>query len=95
MICEECGSKIDRVSIRKFMYDGSDNEDLPYICVEDDETGAVWFETDANWCGYELEDEERVDGIRCPVCGKFPFNDEEVQVYDIVRVVCFKGRKAV
>ena len=81
MICEKCGNEIERVSIRKFMYDGSDIEVLPYIVAEDEETGAVLFETGANWCGYELEEEEMMEDIRCPLCGEFPFNHKEVQVH--------------
>ncbi len=48
------------------------------------------FETTQNWTGYELTEEEMIDGIRCPICGEFPFKHKEVQVYDVVRVVCFK-----
>jgi len=91
MKCEKCGTEIDKLSISMFDYDGSDyywNED---IIGEYDETGAVWFETNFNWTGYELSEEEMIDDIKCPNCGDFPFNHKEVQVYDIVRVVCFKN----
>lgn len=88
MKCEKCGKEIDRVSISKFMWDGSDNEDIVYI--DEDEYGSVMFETDSNWCGYELSEEEMMEGIRCIHCDEFPFKHKEVQVYDVVRVVCFK-----
>lgn len=26
----------------------------------------------------------------CPFCGKFPFANNEVQIHEIVRIVCFK-----
>ena len=91
MKCEKCGCEIDRISTREFMRDGSDAEDLPYI-VENEISDYVFFETDANWCGYELMEEEMIELIRCPNCGKFPFKHEEVQVYDVVRVVCFKTK---
>ena len=29
--------------------------------------------------------------ITCPHCGRFPLKSEEIQVYDIVRVVLFKS----
>ena len=71
------------------MRDGSDAEDLPYI-IENEISNSVFFETDSNWCGYELTEEEMIEIIRCPNCGNFPFKYKEVQVYDVVRVVCFK-----
>ena len=42
------------------------------------------------WTGNELSEEEQVDTIRCPYCDKFPFNERDIQVEDIVRVVMFK-----
>lgn len=90
MKCEKCGTEIDKLSILMFDYDGSDYKWNTDIVGEDDETGAVWFETDCNWTGYELSEEEMMEDIKCPNCGDFPFNHKEVQVYDIVRVVCFK-----
>ena len=30
----------------------------------------------------------------CPHCKQFPFQSKEVQVYDVVRVVCFKEGEA-
>lgn len=90
MKCEKCGNEFDRISINKFMYDGSDNEDRVYV-EECSMSNAVMFETDRGWCGYELSEEEMMEDIRCPHCNKFPFKHKEVQVYDIVRVVCFKS----
>ena len=90
MKCEKCGNEFDRISINKFMRDGSDNEDRPYV-DECPISNAVLFETDRNWCGYELNEEEMMEGIRCPHCNKFPFKHKEVQVYDVVRVVCFRS----
>ncbi len=88
MKCEKCGKDINQVRINVFRYDGLDVDILENIneCEED----AVVFETTQNWTGYELTEEEMIDGIRCPICGEFPFKHKEVQVYDIVRVVCFK-----
>ena len=88
MKCEECGQEIDRVMIRRFSHDGTDYE-LAAPLEETDED-AVWFLTDQAWTDYELSEEEQMDGLRCPHCGKFPFKHKEVQVYTEVRVVCFK-----
>lgn len=89
MKCEKCGKEIQQVRINVFRYDGSDVDILVDICEE--ECNAVIFETTENWTDYELTEEEQMDGIRCPICGEFPFNHKEVQVYDVVRVVCFKA----
>lgn len=95
MVCEKCGKEIDKVVTNRFDRDGSDYElfypliDVDYRELEEDGK-AVYFETDQNWTGYELTEEEQIEIIECPYCGKFPFKHEEVQVYDIVRVVCFK-----
>lgn len=92
MKCEKCGKEIDKVKINMFLYDGSDFEKLSNI--HEHEYGAVIFETNANWCGYELSEEEMMEDIRCPHCNEFPFKHKEVQVYDVVRVVCFKSEVA-
>lgn len=87
--CKKCGKIIGSVNVGRFNYDGSDS-DIKYSLNEVEED-AVYFETDANWTGYELSEEEMSETIYCPHCDEFPFNDKEVQVYNIVRVVCFKG----
>lgn len=93
MKCEKCGKEIDRLLINKFLRNGSDSTDS--VCIEESAIcSAVTFETDANWCGYELSEEEMMEDIQCPHCNKFPFNHKEVQVYDVVRVVCFKSEVA-
>lgn len=87
--CNKCGNAIDSVKVGRFNYDGSDS-DYKYSLNEAEED-AVYFETDANWTGYDLTEEEMSETIHCPHCNKFPFKDNEVQVYNVVRVVCFKG----
>ena len=88
MRCENCGNTISQVKINEFIHDGSDVERL--VNVEEDGFGAVIFETNPNWTGYELSEEEMMERVRCPICKQFPFKHKEVQVYDVVRVVCFK-----
>lgn len=95
MKCEKCGHDTDRLRIGVFNRDGSDSDDFPYIQELDppfDEDGCsvVIIETNQNWTGYGLSEEEMMEDIRCPHCGEFPFRHKEVQVYDIVRIVCFK-----
>lgn len=90
MKCEKCGADIDKLGISMFDYDGSDYRCNMDIAGEDNDTGAVWFDTHSNWTGYELSEEEMMEDIKCPNCGEFPFNHKEVRVLDVVRVVCFK-----
>lgn len=68
---------------------------LQEIQIEECEEDAVFFETDQNWTGYELSEDEMNDGIRCPKCGKNPFKNQEIQIYDVVRVVKFKTNREV
>ena len=89
MKCEKCGKEISYIITSKFLYDGSDYDDT--IAIEEDERyNAVIMETERNWTGYELTEEEMREMIKCPYCKKFPFESEEIQVYDVVRIVCFK-----
>lgn len=88
MKCENCGKEIDSVQLDIFNYDGSDSfYELP---ISEEDEDAVVIDTTANWCGYGLSDEERAENIRCPYCKKFPFHGNEVQEYEILRLVCFK-----
>lgn len=93
MKCEKCGEEIGKLIINKFLHDGSDCAEYVYI-EECNTTNAICFDTDKNWCGYELSEEEMMEDIRCPNCDEFPFKHKEVQVYDVVRVVCFKSEVA-
>lgn len=89
MKCEHCGNEIDYLNVDVFSYNGADTErKLP---IHECEKDVVVFEVDKNWCGYELTEEEANDTISCPFCGKNPFENKEIQVYDIVRVVKFKS----
>ena len=52
------------------------------------------FTTNKNWTDYELTDEERKDGIRCPYCGKYPFDmKSEIEIYEPVEVMMWKAKK--
>jgi len=86
--CEKCGAELDALEIGEFCRDGSDVR-INVAIVEADKD-AVVFETTPNWTDYELSEEERLDGVLCPHCKQFPFKNREIQVYDIVRCVCFK-----
>lgn len=89
MKCGKCGKDITHITTSRFSYDGSDYDDT--IGIEEDEHyNAVIMETDRNWTGYELTEEEMRERIECPYCKQFPFESEEIQVYDVVRIVCFK-----
>ena len=88
MKCEKCGKLIDNVIINRFTREGNDI-DVSVPIIEYD-NGAVGIETDSNWCGYDLSEEEKMECISCPCCGEFPFEHKEVQEYEILRLVCFK-----
>lgn len=89
MKCQKCGKEIKELRIDFFEYDGRDDFYLrPIKQVSDN---AVIIDVDENWTGYELTDEERKETIECPYCKKYPFKDDlEIQIYEVVRVVCFK-----
>lgn len=89
MKCEKCGAEIGHLMVNTFFRDGSDGL-VPIPLVEVDGEQCVWVDTNANWTGYELTEEEMPDSIECPACGQFPFESQEIQVYEIVRAVMFK-----
>lgn len=88
MICANCGEEIHSLIVNMFNHEGADSF-INYFIEEDEETGAVWFDTTTNWTGYELSEEEMNDTIECPYCHEHPFNDKEIQVFNIVRIVKF------
>lgn len=88
MKCEKCGKEISTLLIDRFNYDGSDS-----YCrypITEYEKDAVTVDADHNWTGDELTEEEQKDTIKCPHCNQFPFISEEIQVEEIVRIICFK-----
>ena len=88
MKCEKCGAEISEVLVNSFNYDGTDGEYKHQI--SDCEENAAIIDTTQNWTGYELSEEEQCETICCPFCKKFPFVSTEIQVENIVRVICFK-----
>ena len=89
--CEKCGAALGHVLVDEFDREGADHFlEYPIIGCE---TDAAFVDTNQNWTGYGLSEEEMPDTIRCPHCGKYPFNDTEIQVYDIVRVVMFREKR--
>ena len=42
-----------------------------------------------------LTEEEQIEDIRCPYCKKFPFKDKEIQVHELIHIVCFDDEKEV
>lgn len=89
MICEKCGKEIKHINTNRFSFDGSDY-DTTIRLEEDERYEAVLMETDRNWTGYGLTEEEMRERIQCPWCGEFPFEHEEIQMWEFVRIVCFK-----
>lgn len=86
--CKCCRREIDYVNVDLFDIQGSDSfERLPLYECDDN---AVYIEPGQIWTGYELSEEEQIDTIECPYCNKFPFNEKDIQIEDVVRVVMFK-----
>lgn len=92
MKCAKCGRKMTSIVTSRFSYDGSDYEDTLGI-EEHGDYNAVIMETDKNWTGYELTEEEMREKMHCPYCRQFPFGSNEIQIYDVVRIVCFKSNQ--
>ena len=88
MKCEKCGKELEHIDINMFDRDGSD--DLDSHCFQECEENAVVIDTNSAWAGYELSDEERLETVKCPHCGQFPFKNTEIQVHEIVRLVMFR-----
>lgn len=88
MNCEKCGREIDAVLVATFNRDGSDCDIL--LPLVECEENAAYIDATQNWTGYELSDEEQMETVLCPRCKQFPFKSDEMQVYDVVRIVCFR-----
>lgn len=86
-VCKCCGKAIDHINTSYFNLDGTDSEVSHQIQYKP-RSGCVSFTTDRNWTDYELTDEERKEGIRCPYCGKYPFDKNcEIDLYEPVEVL--------
>lgn len=91
-VCERCGKKIDRINTSVFNYDGTDLDHSIPILYEP-YSGCITFTTTPNWTDYDLTDEERKEGIRCPYCRKYPFDkDCEIELYEPVNVMMWVTR---
>lgn len=92
MKCEQCEHEIDVLLVDVFNHDGSDSFiKIPAVECEED---AAYVETERNWTGYELSEEEQLETVLCPYCKRFPFKNTEILVHEIVRLVCFKAEKS-
>lgn len=88
MKCENCGAEITTLEVNEFNRDGSD--DFYEVPLTECEESAVVVETNTNWTGYELSEEEMPETVCCPKCRKFPFKSKEIQMYEVVKLVFFK-----
>lgn len=88
MICEKCGKELEYIEVDRFEMNVIDfSAKYSYKEVPQD---AVIIDTDSTWTGYKLSEEERLETIRCPYCREYPFQETEIQVREIVRIVMFK-----
>lgn len=84
--CEKCGKEMSYVLVNKFNYSGSDSFlKYSYNRIGD----CISIVADRNWTGYELSEEEMLETIVCPHCGKYPFQSKEIHIYDEVEIVMF------
>lgn len=84
--CEKCGKEMSYVLVNKFNYSGSDSFlKYSYNRIGD----CISIVADRNWTGYEFSEEEMLETIVCPHCGKYPFQSKEIHVYDEVEIVMF------
>ena len=88
MKCEKCGRELTAIELVMENFDGG-NTITKHSFTEMD-NGAVIVDTTPLWVGGELGLDEVHDTIACPHCGQFPFEDTEVQIDDVVRVVMFR-----
>lgn len=88
MRCEKCGKELNHININMFARDGRDYYDN--CSFEECEENAVVIDIDSSWTGYGLSNEDKLETIKCPYCNQFPFEDKEIQEYEIVRLVMFK-----
>lgn len=84
--CKHCRTELKAVEILEFNFEGYDSWNIRTF---DEDNGAVVIRTGTNWCGYELDRQEQSGTIRCPYCHRFPFFENEVNVYEPVELVCF------
>ena len=93
ILCKHCDYPVENIKANCFNRDGSDS-DYTFPIIDDNE-GGVLFQLPTTWCGYELSEEERMETIMCPHCGKFPFSESAgVNIETVVNVVCFEEAEA-
>ena len=88
MKCEKCGSEIKQVIISVSDAYGSDCSIS--VDITECEKNAVVFETDKSWTGYDQDGEDANQNMCCPICGANQFQNDEIQIYNILRVVKLK-----
>ncbi len=88
MKCEKCAQEISNLLIGVFNHDGSDSFYSHEISEQPE--NAVCIDVSPNWTGNELSEEEVIETIQCPHCGKFPFKSKEIQTFEYVKIVMFK-----
>lgn len=89
ILCKFCNKPIDRIITNCFDREGADYD--YFFSVIEPVDGVAEIELPTSWCGYELSENEMMEGIHCPHCGKFPFSDSAgINVETVVKIICFK-----
>ena len=90
MICEKCGKETEFLEVDMFEYDGSDDW---YMADTYEEGDCVMLNLLPQWTGYELDEDEYHETIRCPHCKKYPFKDKLIEATRMVCVQMWAERK--
>ena len=90
--CHNCHAEIDGAYLDCFKHNGDDApvfHNFSLVARNDAREPFVEIQTTLNWCGSDLSDEERMECVRCPKCGKFPFAYGSINVRDELSLVMF------
>lgn len=91
--CEKCGRELPHIEVNRFNHEGDDCWYAEPI-IEHENGAFIDLHTPNTWCGaeFDADSEEARESIRCPHCYKFPFKCQEIQEYNILRVVMFANK---
>lgn len=92
MKCEKCGHELTYLAIDLFDHSGS-NHTVKVPFKEYDYNKTIELETNSDWIGYGLDENEMLNTIWCPYCHEYPFENTKIKTMEIVRLALFKGFK--
>ena len=96
--CHHCHKKLENVNLNCFRWDGSDGEyqhGISWCGLNDEGQPFVEVRTSMPWTGDDLTDEERLETVTCPHCGKYPFGAETMNTFVATSLVMFPHKEDV